>query len=352
MPSDFDLESLIRPNILALSPYRSARDDYSEGILIDANENGFGDALDSEWELNRYPDPYQKKLREKISELKFHPQNGIFVGNGSDEAIDLLYRIFCTPGKDNVIICPPTYGMYKVSASIHDIEVRTAPLTAFCSLDIEAIKAQIDAHSKLLFICSPNNPTANLMDTQAIEELLELFTGIVVLDEAYIDFSPQQSWIQRISEFQNLIVLQTLSKAYGMAGIRLGMAFASEELTKWLMRVKAPYNLSKNTQELALKALSEQKKIKARVHEILNERLKMIAALERIPAVAKIWPTDANFVLIRIKNALRIYKQLADSGVIVRYRGNEIHCEDSLRISIGTPEENQAFLKALKAILR
>jgi histidinol-phosphate aminotransferase len=241
--------------------------------------------------------------------------------------------------------------MYKVSASIHDIEVRTAPLTPACELDLQAIKAQVDSQSKLLFICSPNNPTANLLDSKAIEELIEHFPGIVVVDEAYIDFSPQKSWIERIPEFENLIVLQTLSKAYGMAGIRLGMAFASEELTKWLMRVKAPYNLSKNTQELALQALSEQLKIKSRIQDILNERSKMMAALEHIPAVEKIWPTDANFVLIRIKNALKIYKNLADQGIIVRYRGNEIHCENSLRISIGTPDENQAFLEAFKALV-
>lgn len=348
----FNLNELIRPNILKLQPYRSARDDFHEGILLDANENGFGDPLNSEFELNRYPDPHHKVLKQKIASYKGVKTEQIFLGNGSDEAIDLLFRIFCSPSKHNAIYTPPTYGMYKVSAAIHDTELRAAPLTPDFALDTKTILEQTDQNTRLLFLCSPNNPTANDLDQEQIAELIQNFPGIVVVDEAYIDFADRSSWIHHIDTHPNLIVLQTLSKAFGLAGLRLGMAFANQALITWLMRVKAPYNLSTLSLNTAAKALDQADKVHLTIQKIKEERSKLIEFLEACPQVEKVWPTQANFILFKIANALDIYQKLSQQKVILRYRGNELHCENTLRLSVGNPEENQLFIQAFSTLLR
>ncbi|MCH8486097.1 MAG: histidinol-phosphate transaminase [Candidatus Cyclonatronum sp.] len=348
MPA-FDPLPLLRPNIRSLKPYRSARDDFKTGILLDANENPFPPELHPEAQLNRYPDPHYDALRDRLSTLKGVQPSQIFLGNGSDEAIDILIRMFCEPGKDAIVITPPTYGMYRVSADIQDVRVKEAPLNPDFSLDAASV-IEAAACAKLVFLCSPNNPTANRLDSGQLREVLSAAQCVVVVDEAYIDFSAGESALRWLGEFPNLMVMQTLSKAWGLAGIRLGMAFASETIISYMMRVKPPYNVNTLTQQAALRVLAEPERISALVKQLLQERARLAVALAKFPAVYKVEPSDANFLLVRVKDALSWYKAIAAENVIVRYRGDQLHCADGLRITVGSPEENEALLKAFQKL--
>lgn len=346
----FDLNSLLRPHIAKLQPYTSARDEYTgkEGVFLDANENPFGSI--TEKDFNRYPDPYQSALKEEIAKIKQVRPSQIFLGNGSDEAIDLLYRAFCNPGKDNVILLPPTYGMYEVSANINDVEIRKVALTPDFQLQPDKILAAANANSKILFICSPNNPSANKAKREDILFLLENFKGLVVVDEAYIDFSDEPSFTNELDRFPNLLVMQTFSKAWGLASLRLGMAFASEELIRILNKIKPPYNISGLTQETVLAAIKDKAKVDRMIQDILAEREFLKGELEKLPFVQKIHPSHANFLLVQIPNANQVYDDLIEEKIIVRNRAKVLLCEDCLRITVGTREENKALLKALRKV--
>jgi len=337
---------LVRPNILALSPYRCARDDYERGILLDANENSFG-AITGDADLNRYPDPYQKALKARIAAFRGLDPDQVFTGVGSDEPIDLLLRIFCTPGLDRILITPPTYGMYKVAASINDVAVDQVPLTPTFQLEPERILEAVTPHTKLLFLCSPNNPTGNLLQQEHIQQVLDAFPGIVVIDEAYIDFTDQTSWCQALGRYPRMVVLQTLSKSFGLAGIRLGMAFAQPALIALMMKIKSPYNISQLTSQKALEAFDHLDRMRISVANILKERQRMESVLASYPGVT-VFHSDANFLLFRVPKAYEIYKAMADAGIVARYRGDQIHCEDTLRVTIGTPAENDLFLSSLR----
>jgi histidinol-phosphate aminotransferase len=340
-----NIDALVRKNIRQLTPYSSARSEFKGAaeIFLDANENPF------ETGLNRYPDPLQWKLKERVSELKGVPVEQIFLGNGSDEAIDLVVRIFCEPRVDHIITLPPTYGMYQVSADIADVAVVGIPLTADFQPDVEAILAAANTQSKILFICTPNNPTGNNVDLETIQTLAQRFPGIVVVDEAYTDFSDQPSCLTLLSDLPNLVVFQTFSKAWGLAGLRLGMAFASKEIIGLFNKVKPPYNLNQLTQQAALKILTEDvaKKDKM-VQTLLEERAQLIIALQDLPFVEKIYPSDANFILVKVDNAVAWYQFLVEKGIIVRSRANVRLIEGSLRITVGRPDENAALINALK----
>lgn len=344
----FDLENLVRPNILRLKPYSSARSEFGgmAEIFLDANENSF--ISPAGMGLNRYPDPLQKELKARVSELSGVPVSNLFVGNGSDEAIDLLFRIFCEPGRDNCVICPPTYGMYKVSADINDVDVREARLTDEFQLDTPVIRDSVDAHTKLLFICSPNNPTGNSMRSEDILELARRFNGIVVVDEAYIHFADTRSFIHEIDRLPNLVVLQTFSKAWAMAGLRVGLAFASPQIIDLMNRVKPPYNVSGLAQRAVLEALADPDAMKSWIAEILRERDRLIRSLEQCDLVLKTYPTDANFVLVKTVDADSVYRHLISEGVVVRNRTNVERCEGCLRITVGTPAENSRLIEALE----
>lgn len=350
------IEKLVRPTIEALQPYSSARDEFKQDggialddfVFLDANENSYGSAIGN---YNRYPDPQQKELKKAIAQLKKVQPNQIFLGNGSDEAIDLLFRVFCEPKEDNVIILPPTYGMYEVSANINNVAIRKVSLTRDFQLDTPAIFKQIDANTKIIFVCSPNNPTANLIDNESIKTLLEKFSGIVVVDEAYIDFSDAISWTQSLSKYPNLVVLQTFSKLWGLAALRLGMAFASPTIIGYLNKVKPPYNINGVTQALALSALENANLVEGWKNTILEQRNILTNALATLPQVIKIYPSEANFVLVKIQNADIIYQKLVDLQIVVRNRSKVTLCEDCLRITIGTPEENILLINALKKLL-
>lgn len=346
----FDLNSLLRPHIAKLQPYTSARDEYTgkEGVFLDANENPFGSI--TEQDFNRYPDPYQSALKEEIAKIKGVRPSQIFLGNGSDEAIDLLYRAFCNPGKDNVILLPPTYGMYEVSANINDVEIRKVALTPDFQLQPDQILAAADANSKILFICSPNNPSANKAKREDILFLLENFKGLVVVDEAYIDFSDEPSFTTELDRFPNLLVMQTFSKAWGLASLRLGMAFASKELIRILNKIKPPYNISGLTQETVLAAIRDKAKVDRMIQDILAEREFLKSELEKLPFVQKIHPSHSNFLLVQIPNANQIYNDLIEEKIIVRNRAKVLLCADCLRITVGTREENEALLKALSKV--
>lgn len=352
MKNQVDIKPLVRQNILDLNPYRSARDDYDSGILLDANENSFGAPFEDDLELNRYPHPYQEELRTKIAEFRNLNIQNIFVGVGSDEAIDLLFRIFCTPGKDRVLITPPTYGMYKVSAKINDIAVDEILLTPDFQLQVEETLAAVTKNTKLLFLCSPNNPTGNILKASDILKIADSFQGIIILDEAYIDFSTQESFSKEVLERTNLVILQTMSKAFGLAGIRLGVALASPEIIEMMMKVKAPYNVNKLTSRAALKGFSNINAMKGKVELIKSEREKVIKRLKQIPQIEFVYPTDANFLIFKIQDAFNIYKKVADKGVVIRYRGNEPHCENCLRLTIGTSAENDRFFEILETVLK
>lgn len=347
---NFDLTKLLRPHIAELQPYTSARDEYTGkiGVFLDANENPYGSITDQDY--NRYPDPYQQELKEKISEIKKVDPSQIFLGNGSDEAIDLLFRAFCNPGKDNVILLPPTYGMYEVSASINDIETRKVALTSDFQLQPEKIIGATDEHSKIIFVCSPNNPSGNKVKREEIQFLLKNFNGIVVVDEAYIDFNDEPSFTTELEEFPNLLVIQTFSKAWGLASLRLGMAFGSKEIIRILNRIKPPYNISGLTQETVLKAMDKYGKVQKMIQKILSEREFLKEELGQLPFVQHIFPSHANFLLVKMPHATEVYNELIEQKVIVRNRSKVLLCEDCLRISVGTRSENEAFIQALKKV--
>ncbi|WP_103664604.1 histidinol-phosphate transaminase [Gracilimonas amylolytica] len=345
-----DVSALVRENIRDLKPYRSARDDFDSGILLDANENSFGAPFADDLELNRYPMPYQNELRDKIAAFRGVDTENVFVGVGSDEAIELLFRIFCKPGKDRVIINPPTYGMYKVSAAINDVAVDEVLLTENFQLQPDKILEAVQPETKMIFICSPNNPTANSLDIDDIMQVLNEFEGIVVIDEAYVDFSTQASLVGNLTDYNNLVVLQTMSKSFGLAGIRLGIALADAEIISYFLKVKAPYNINKLTAQKANQAFSNLDNLQKNINAVLEERERVISKLITFPQVKRVYPTDANFVLFRIDDAMEVYKKLADEGVIIRYRGNEPHCEDCLRLTVGTSVESDRFFAALKNI--
>lgn len=345
MTPPFDLDSLVRPNIRSLVPYRCARDDYDSGILLDANENSIG-AVTGDEGLNRYPDPHQNELRAAIAAIRGCRPDQIFCGVGSDEAIDLLIRIFCVPGKDSIVITPPTYGMYKVAAKVNDVAVTEWPLTPDFQLDSSRFPIP-DSRSRLLFLCSPNNPTGNNLRREDIIRAIESFPGIVVVDEAYIDFTDQASFVSELDRYPNLVVLQTFSKSYGLAGIRLGLAYASEAIISYMMRVKAPYNINKLSSAIALDALKHRHEFLTNIALLNTERDRVVHELAGFETVRKVHPSDANFILVVIDDAYRIYKTMADAGVVIRYRGDQLHCENTVRITIGTPAENDKMLNML-----
>ncbi len=338
-----EILQLVRPNILKMEAYSSARSEYKgeAEILLDANENPFDTGF------NRYPDPLQWALKNKIAELKEVPAEQIFLGNGSDEAIDLLIRIFCEPGKDHILVLPPTYGMYKVCADIADVGIVEIPLTESFQIDADQILAKANATSKILFICSPNNPTGNNMSLASIKKILQNFQGIVVIDEAYIDFSEQESTSALLEEFGQLVVLQTFSKAWGLAGIRLGMAFASETIIALFNKVKAPYNVNQLTQDAVYMALDEVEEKDEWVGAILSERKRLEEALPKLKCVQSIFPSDANFLLLKVTDPQAIYQHLIHQGIVVRDRSKVALCEACLRITVGGEDENGFLLEAL-----
>ena len=348
----FELENLVRPNIRNLKPYSSARSEFegSAEVFLDANENAFGSPAGAG--LNRYPDPLQRELKDRVASIKGVSPSQIFVGNGSDEAIDLLFRIFCESGRDTVITCPPTYGMYRVSADINDVTVREIRLTADFQLDVPAILAAISATTKLIFICSPNNPTGNLMSREAILEIARQLQGIVVVDEAYIDFAPEPSMIAELDALPNLVVLQTFSKAWGMAGVRVGLAFASSKIIDLMNRVKPPYNVSGIAQQATIDALDSRSTVKNWIESARNERSRLEKVLTEVHLVKRVYPSDANFLLVQVDDANSIYQYLIEKKIVVRNRNNIELCEGCLRITVGTYEENTAVLDALKQFSR
>jgi histidinol-phosphate aminotransferase len=341
-----NIDALIRPNIVALKPYSSARHEFTGHgeIFLDANENPY------DTDVNRYPDPLQQELKQVISELKNIPVDQIFLGNGSDEAIDLILRIFCNPGQDEIMVLPPTYGMYQVSADIADVKVKKVRLTEDFQPDLESIRQSMGENTKVLFLCSPNNPSGNLIGIEKVKQILGFFKGIVVIDEAYIDFCPESTTIPMIGLYDRLIVLQTLSKAWGMAAIRLGMAFSSADIISYFNKVKAPYNINILTQRFALDRLNKRQAMRDQTSEILNEKHKLMTLLPSIPCVQKVYPSDANFLLIKVTQADRIYEALVVKGIVVRNRSKEPGCENALRITIGKPKENELLIQTLKSL--
>ena len=339
-----DIKNLVRKNILSLKPYSSARDEFEgeNGIFLDANENPFG-------ELNRYPDPYQLKIKQKLSELNQISTENIFLGNGSDEVIDLAFRIFCEPKKDKVLTFSPTYGMYEVSANINDVELINLDLNDNFQIDLETLKPYFeDENLKIIFICSPNNPTGNSIKN--IKYILENFNGIVFIDEAYIDFSPEESFRNQIKNYPNLIVSQTFSKAWGMASVRVGIAYASEEIIKFYNKVKPPYNISQLNQDAILNTLNDEKinQVSENIKIILEEKKSLIQNLKKLNLVKTIFPSDANFILIEVDNADSVYQELVNQNVIIRNRNSVI--KNCLRITVGSPEENQKLIETLQNI--
>ena len=339
------LSQLVRPNIWAMTPYSCARDEFKgreASVFLDANENPYGNPY------NRYPDPLQETLKARLSQLKGVAAASIFLGNGSDEAIDLVYRVFCQPRQDNVVAIAPTYGMYEVCAHVNDVDYRAVPLRADFSLDADALLAATDQHTKVIWLCSPNNPTGNALDVAAVMRIIDSFEGIVVVDEAYADFSGQPSLLPQVARHPNLIVLQTFSKLWASAAIRLGMAFASEEIVRLFNKVKYPYNVNLLTQQHALQLLADMQRIHHWRTSLLAERRTLLPALAELPICRHLFPTDANFVLMRVTDATAIYHYLVERGIIVRNRSRVQLCDNCLRITIGTPQENNALLGALR----
>lgn len=343
----FNLNELVRENIKRLTPYSSARDEFKgeASTFLDANENSFGSPL-THW-YNRYPDPLQLKVKERLSAIKGIASSNIFLGNGSDECIDLLIRAFCEPAVDNIVICPPTYGMYEVSANINDVPVKKVPLTPDFQLNLEALANAIDGNTKLIFLCSPNNPTGNSLHRDDVEALLNNYFGLVVIDEAYINFSKFKSFTRELPEYPNLVVMQTLSKAWGLAALRIGMAFASEQIIGILNKIKPPYNINQASQELALEALNNVQEVNDMIREIVNERFLLEKNLRELAVVRKIHPSDANFLLVEVTQPVSIYRYLLTKGIVVRDRSRVELCEGCLRITVGTPHENKLLLAAL-----
>lgn len=338
-------EKLLRPHILSLSPYSSARDEYSgtEGIFLDANENPIGSVTAAMY--NRYPDPYQHKIKKLLAPIKHVQPENIFLGNGSDEAIDLLIRAFCEPHQDSILIMPPTYGMYEVSANINAVKVIKVPLDEQFQINVSAVKNAVEASTKIIFICSPNNPSGNLLRREDILEILESFQGIVLLDEAYIDFCSRASFLPILEKYPRLVVLQTFSKAWGLAALRLGMAFAHPELIAVLNKIKPPYNINKTTQDLVADSLQYERFKDEMVERIIRQREFLEKSLVQFSFVEKIFPSDANFLLVRMQNAQEIFDYLLSEKIIVRNRVKVV--KDCLRVSVGTPEENQILLEKL-----
>lgn len=345
------IKSLVRLNILQLKPYSSARDEFkgNADVFLDANENPYGSPLENE-NYNRYPDPLQISLKKVISFKKKINLENIFVGNGSDEPIDILFRIFCRPGIDEVIICPPSYGMYEVSANINDIRCRKIYLTNEFQLDVKVILQNVHCETRMLFICSPNNPSGNAMHKEDIEFLLENFSGIVVIDEAYIDFCPEKSWLPFLNKYPNLVILQTFSKAYGLAGLRIGMAFAHSEIISWMNKVKPPYNLNSYSIEKATESILSFDRVEAWIEEIREERNFLSNELKKLNITEKVFPSDANFILVQFKDAAKIYSLCSQNGIILRDRSSQYGCQNCLRITIGTPQENRKLLTFLNKI--
>ncbi len=337
-----DYNNIVRKNILSMTPYSTARDEAQSGlsVYLDANESPYENGV------NRYPDPRQTELKKAISKIKSVPMENIFIGNGSDEAIDILYRVFCNPGKDNVVAISPTYGMYKVAAQVNDVEYREVLLESDFSLDPDKILGATDAKSKMIFLCSPNNPTGNVIDSSVIEKIALSFNGIVVLDEAYIDFADGKGFLNRLNEFPNLVVLQTLSKAWGMAGLRIGFAFAEERIITLFSAVKYPYNIGSDTQERALKLLKSTPG--ERIAIIISERRKMAEELSGLTCVEKVFKSDSNFLLVKFKDSKAIYNNLIESGIVVRDRSSQPLCDGCLRLTIGLASENEKVLQVIK----
>lgn len=345
--SSFNIQSILRENIKNLTPYSSARHEFKgkASVFLDANENAYGSPLDKDF--NRYPDPLQISVKEAISKIKGVPVANTFLGNGSDEAIDILIRAFCNPGHDNILILPPTYGMYEVAAAINDVEIKRVNLNSEYQLDLDKIAENIDEHTRIIFVCSPNNPTGNSIYREDIETLLANFNGLVVVDEAYINYSRQKSFIQELTEYGNLVVLQTLSKAWGLAGLRVGIAFASEEIIEVFNKIKPPYNINQSSQELALKGLQQVDTVNKWILETTLERDRLIEKLAVLPFVERIYPSDANFILVKTQDGHSVYNYLAEREIIVRDRSKVSLCEGCLRITIGTPAENDLLIETL-----
>lgn len=342
-----NLNNLIRKNIKAMKPYSSARDEFkdlkADMVFLDANENPF------ETTLNRYPDPQQTALKELISKQKELPIHQVLLGNGSDEVLDLIVRAFCEPNQDSILTLPPTYGMYGVLAQLNSIENIEVSLSKDFNINVDQVLKQVKPSTKLLFICSPNNPSGNIMDVNAVTRLLKAFDGLVVIDEAYIDFTTIESWMQHLNTFPNLIVTQTLSKAYGLAGIRLGTCYASKEIIAVLNKIKPPYNINSLTQQAAIEAL-QNNEVSDQVSSILREREKLANALASCFFVKKIYPSDANFILIKVDDANKRYDELLRHGIVIRNRTTQLGCENCLRISVGTPAENKQLLTLLNTL--
>ncbi len=343
---EFDINRIVRDNVKGLQPYSSARDEYvsdgSDMIFLDANENPYENGV------NRYPDPQQRSLKDALAAQKGVSSNHMLLGNGSDEVLDLIFRAFCEPKKDNIITLPPTYGMYKVLANTNDIEEKRVLLTKDFQPDLPGIFDAVDDNSKIIFLCSPNNPTGNSFDPKKIETILESFNGLVVVDEAYIDFSKKESWVANLTKYPNLIVTQTLSKAYGLAGIRLGICYASEEIIQILNKIKPPYNVNELTQQRALDRVLDQEKVKTEISSILEGRESLVRALAAVAFVETIYDTDANFVLAKVDDADKRYEQLLAKGIVVRNRSTQPLCENTLRFTVGTETENKKLIKTLQ----
>jgi len=343
----FNLDSIVRKNIKVLKPYSTARDEFKgeATIFLDANENSIGSPT-RKW-YNRYPDPFQLKVKEKISSIKQVPIENIFIGHGSDEAIDVIYRCFCEPGQDQVIICPPTYGMYEVSANINNVDLKRIPLTKEFQLDLPALEEAIEINTKIIWICSPNNPSGNSLNRVDIEMVLNNFDGIVVIDEAYVNFSRQSSFVSDLKEYPNLIVMQTLSKAWGLAALRLGMAFASTDIVGYMNKVKPPYNISEPVQTIALEALEEIGQVNDMIIFLVEARKQLEIDLLELDQVKKVYPSDANFLLVQFSDAKKMYQYLLSLGIVARDRSNVVLCEECLRITVGTEKENESLLSAI-----
>ncbi len=345
---EFNINNLVRENIKNIQSYSSARDEFTEStsemVFLDANENPFENGV------NRYPDPQQKSVKEKLSELKNVSTDNILLGNGSDEVLDLIFRAFCEPNKDEVIILPPTYGMYKVLANINAVIVKEIYLTESFQPNTKTILSSAKKESKILFLCSPNNPTGNSFSNEEVEKLLRQFKGLVVIDEAYIDFSEQESWLNRLEEFPNLIISQTLSKAYGMAGIRLGICYASTAIIKVLNSIKPPYNVNELTQQRAVGQLNTLDIVKEQIQELKTLKNRLMSELKNIKFIEKVYPSDANFLLIKVDDATKRYDTLIKKGIVIRNRTKEPFCENCLRITIGTEKENKKLIEILKKL--
>ena len=350
----FNLNSLIRPHILTLKPYQSARDEYqgTEGTFLDANENAFGTPglTNDQAQFHRYPDPYQRQLKQKLSAVKRVPAERIFLGNGSDEIVDLIIKAFCRPEQDNIVILPPTFGMYRVAAAVNNVPVHQATLTDDYAIDEVALASAVDDNTKIIFFCSPNNPTGNSLNHDIIERWVQEFSGLVVVDEAYGDFSKTESFSTKLADHPNLVVMQTLSKAWGMAALRLGMAFASPEIVAVLNKIKMPYNVNRLTQERAIELLEHEDEMRRSVQEIITLRQQLAESLAELPVIKKVYPSDANFLLVKVQDADVVFARLLEQQVIVRNQSHVVRCEDGFRITVGTADENQRLLNALSAI--